>query len=159
MVLSDIPYSDCFYVKERWILHATKSKIATLHVSSQVVFVQSCTFASQIQSKSVSTLKEVATAWCRMAQQALTLTKQRKRQQEEEEPALPLQLTRSDESIEVTHSASSGKLCVVGEDENEAPFSEMVVAVTPSPPRKRTSSLQSLKRSVLTKMQKKMNAP
>jgi hypothetical protein len=156
VILSDIPFSDCFYVKERWILNAPKSKIATLNVSSQVVFTKPCTFSSQIQSKSVSTLREVVTAWCGMAQQALTLTKQRK-QEEEEEEAFP-QTVNSFGSIEVARSESSGKSFVVG-DENEAPpLTEMVVNVPPPQVVRNKGSLKNLKRSVLSKMQKRMNS-
>jgi hypothetical protein len=160
VTLSDIPFSDCFYVKERWILNAPKSKIATLHVSSQVVFTKPCTFSSQIQSKSVSTLREVVTAWCGMAQQALTLTKRRKQQeqQQEEQEEVP-QTVNSFGSIEVARSESSGKSFVVG-DENEAPpLTEMVVNVPPPPQVVRNKgSLKNLKRSVLSKMQKRMNS-
>jgi hypothetical protein len=96
-----------------------------------------------------------------MAQQALTLTKQRKQQeqqQEQQEEEVP-QTVNSFGSIEVARSESSGKSFVVG-DENEAPpLTEMVVNVPPPPQVVRNKgSLKNLKRSVLSKMQKRMNS-
>jgi VAD1 Analog of StAR-related lipid transfer domain len=86
--LSDIPFCNTFYVVERWLIRAYKvgdengsgkSKyVSTLSATSEVVFTQSCQFASQIKSKSASTIKELTTCWCTMATEALKLTEQRK---------------------------------------------------------------------------------
>jgi hypothetical protein len=86
--LSDIPFCNTFYVLERWMIRAQKvgdetgdgkSKyVSTLSATSEVVFTQSCQFASQIKSKSASTIKELTTCWCTMATEALKLTEQRK---------------------------------------------------------------------------------
>eukprot|EP00797_Seminavis_robusta_P022993 Sro372_g128800.1 n/a (506) ;mRNA; r:33490-35007 len=84
--LTDIPFSNTFYVLERWIIRAEKVKdasgkskyVSTLTATSEVVFTQSCQFASQIKSKSASTIKDLVTCWCTMAKEALKLAEQRK---------------------------------------------------------------------------------
>jgi VAD1 Analog of StAR-related lipid transfer domain len=86
--LTDIPFCSTFYVVERWIIRAQKvadetgngkSKyVSMLSATSEVVFTQSCQFASQIKSKSASTIKELTSCWCTMATEALKLTEQRK---------------------------------------------------------------------------------
>jgi len=158
--LEAIPFCDRFYVKERWILQAPKSvdgakKVATLNVYSQVFFTQSCAFEQQIHSKSCSTLQEVVTSWCTMAQQALELTIQHKLERERREEKLSH--VKSECSIEVAHSHVSGKFFVVGEDENEPPFPPQVVVPSSSrtPPRK--PSFANLKRSVLSRISKRTN--
>lgn len=89
--LSDIPFCDRFYVLERWIIRAEKildeaasgqkpkyKYVSTLDATSGVVFSQSCQFASQIKSKSASTIQDLVKCWCTMAKEALKLTEQRK---------------------------------------------------------------------------------
>jgi len=83
--VSDIPFSNRFYVLERWVIRATKVRdgskhkyVATLSASSQVVFTQSCSFAGQIKSKSAAFIKDLVKCWCTMAQDALVLAEERK---------------------------------------------------------------------------------
>lgn len=90
--LSEIPFCDRFYVLERWIISADKVNgkyVSTLSATSEVVFTKSCQFASQIKSKSASTIQDLVKCWCTMAKEALKLTEQSKKerlqQQEEEE--------------------------------------------------------------------------
>jgi hypothetical protein len=118
--LSDIPFSDRFYVAERWIVHATKappqahdggsgdvdacndvtrtaSYSCRISASCQAVFKKPCGGAleGQIRSKSHSTLLEVATAWCAMAREALRLAEEAKlarlkQQQQHHHPERPI---------------------------------------------------------------------
>ena len=79
--LADIPYCDRFTVMERWVITATKDDdcyTARVATACEVFFTKSCPFESQIRSKSASTISEVVTAWCAMAQEALKLTEQAK---------------------------------------------------------------------------------
>jgi hypothetical protein len=79
--LADIPYCDRFTVMERWVITATKDDdcyTARVATACEVFFTKSCPFEGQIRSKSASTISEVVTAWCAMAQEALKLTEQAK---------------------------------------------------------------------------------
>ena len=80
--LADIPFCDRFYVLERWILTAAKDGAGIYHLqissSASVVLTKSCPFATQIQTKSRSSLTDVGRAWCHMAKQALQLAQQAK---------------------------------------------------------------------------------
>jgi hypothetical protein len=79
--LADIPYCDRFTVMERWVITATKDDdcyTARVATACEVFFTKSCPFEGQIRSKSASTISEVVTAWCAMAQEALKLTERAK---------------------------------------------------------------------------------
>jgi hypothetical protein len=79
--LADIPYCDRFTVMERWVITATKDDdcyTARVATACEVFFSKSCPFEGQIRSKSASTISEVVTAWCAMAQEALKLTERAK---------------------------------------------------------------------------------
>ena len=80
--LSGIPFSDRFFVGERWIFAAEKVNnryVTHVHVDCEVFFHQgSCPFEQQIKSKSVSTINEVVSSWCTMAVEALKLTERAK---------------------------------------------------------------------------------
>lgn len=99
--LADIPFGDRFKVYERWIVRADKEPPpsgssagggatatapstynARLSASCQVVFdpTQPCPFEGHIRTKTKSTVNEVATAWCSMAQQALKLAHKAKQE-------------------------------------------------------------------------------
>jgi hypothetical protein len=151
--LQDIPFSKTFFVLERWVLHSPKlegkRKLSVLNVHSQVFFHQHCSFEAQIRSKSLSTLKDIVTCWCQMAQQVLEITIKHKLERERQEMKLPEQ---EEDSIEVTHSPSCGSI-VVG-DENTPPtpnFPPMVMLKK----EQRTTSVKSLKRTVLQRMVRK----
>jgi VAD1 Analog of StAR-related lipid transfer domain len=80
-VLSDIPFSERFFVKERWVITAGKvEKRYVTHVtaSCEAAFNQSCPFESQIKTKSTSTISDVVTSWCKMATEAIKLTEKAK---------------------------------------------------------------------------------
>ena len=77
--LSGIPFSDRFYVGERWIFVAEKVHdkhyVTHVHVDCEVFFHSgSCPFEQQIKSKSMSTINDVVSSWCIMAVEALKLT-------------------------------------------------------------------------------------
>ena len=84
--LFDIPFSDRFFVVERWVIEADKNSsslkgciyTAKLSVSVQVFMVKSCNWEKQIQSKTLSTMKELLESWTNMATQALGLAIQKK---------------------------------------------------------------------------------
>lgn len=81
--LSGIPFSDRFYVGERWIFEAEKVHnehyITHVHVECEVFFHQGgCPFEQQIKSKSISTINDVVSSWCIMAVEALKLTEMAK---------------------------------------------------------------------------------
>eukprot|EP00977_Amphora_coffeiformis_P009436 scaffold2181_cov153-Amphora_coffeaeformis.AAC.2 len=80
--LADIPFCDRFYVLERWILTAAKDAYGVYHLKissrASVILTKSCPFATQIQTKSRSSLTDVGRAWCHMAKQALQLAEQAK---------------------------------------------------------------------------------
>lgn len=146
--LKDIPFCDRFFVLERWILHSPKSKerkLSFLNVHSQVFFTQQCTFEPQIRTKSLSTLKDILTSWCQMAQQVLEITikhkleRERRRQDEHED------------CIEVTHSDASGSVVLGDENLPPAGFHPIVVVTEEH----RSRSFKSLKRNVLQRMVRK----
>lgn len=81
--LSGIPFSDRFYVGERWIFEAEKVHnehyVTHVHVECEVFFHQGgCPFEQQIKSKSISTINDVVSSWCVMAVEALKLTEMAK---------------------------------------------------------------------------------
>jgi len=79
--LSDIPFSDRFFVMERWIVTAEKVNgryVAHVSASCEVIFHQSCPFENQIKSKSISTIADICNSWCSMATEALKLTERAK---------------------------------------------------------------------------------
>lgn len=81
--LADIPFCDRFYVMERWIIAAAKNDgryTCIISAHGQVFFTKSCPFEHQIRTNSKSTVKDVATAWGDMAQEALKLTEKAKRE-------------------------------------------------------------------------------
>lgn len=83
IVLVDIPYSERFFVMERWIITAEKLEnrcnVAHVTASCEVSFNQSCPFEHQIKTKSTSMIAEVVTSWCTMATEAIKLTEKAKR--------------------------------------------------------------------------------
>eukprot|EP00979_Chaetoceros_neogracilis_P007064 scaffold1472_cov245-Chaetoceros_neogracile.AAC.7 len=85
--LFDIPYSDRFFILERWVIESTKhdkksnpSMLYTtkLSVSVQVFMLKSCNWERQIRSKTLSTMTSLVTSWSEKATQALDLTLKRK---------------------------------------------------------------------------------
>jgi hypothetical protein len=90
--LFDIPFSDRFFVLERWIIESTKhdsnfhpsSNNATMKyttrisVSVQVFMLKPCNWEKQIRSKTLSTMTDLVTTWSEKATQALDLTLRRK---------------------------------------------------------------------------------
>jgi hypothetical protein len=89
--LFDIPFSDRFFVLERWIIESTKHdanfhpshdtamKYTTrLSVSVQVFMRKPCNWEKQIRSKTLSTMTDLVTTWSEKATQALDLTLRRK---------------------------------------------------------------------------------
>jgi hypothetical protein len=87
--LSSIPYCDRFFVLERWIIESVKDNencsdsvpilIRTkLSVSVEVVMLRSCSFESQIRSKSLSTVEDIVSSWSEKARRALQLTLKQK---------------------------------------------------------------------------------
>ena len=81
--LSGIPFSDRFYVGERWIFTSEKVEnqhyVTHVQVDCEVFFHHgSCPFEQQIKSKSISTINEVVSSWCIMAVEALKLTERAK---------------------------------------------------------------------------------
>lgn len=84
--LADIPFSDHFYVLERWVVRAEKrrqdgSYVASMSASCQVFFVPgqpACPFEYQIRTKSENAVRDSVSGWCTMAQEALKLAEQNK---------------------------------------------------------------------------------
>lgn len=83
--LSAIPYSDRFYVVERWVVEAVKHDpsspmiyTSTLSVSVEVIVLRDCTWERQIKSKTISTMTSMIVKWVESATKALDLTIQRK---------------------------------------------------------------------------------
>lgn len=79
--LKNIPFSDRFYIIERWLITATKDlNHYNTHVTSscEVFFTESCPFESQIRTKSAGTIKDVFSSWVMMATEALKLTERKK---------------------------------------------------------------------------------
>jgi VAD1 Analog of StAR-related lipid transfer domain len=109
--LEDIPFSDHFVVCEQWVIKSTQEKECMVTVTAQPRFLKSCPFASQIESKSTATLRQVLTAWCDMAQKALVLSEKKRRQ--DPAPKCP------SEEIELVFNHRSKQCCFVGEDVEE----------------------------------------
>mmetsp|Transcript_11127 Transcript_11127/g.20828 ORF Transcript_11127/g.20828 Transcript_11127/m.20828 type:complete len:867 (-) Transcript_11127:595-3195(-) len=89
--LFDIPFSDRFFVLERWIIesvkhdtschpysNATMKYTTRLSVSVQVFMLKPCNWEKQIRSKTLSTMTDLVTTWSEKATQALDLTLRRK---------------------------------------------------------------------------------
>jgi len=85
--LFDIPYSDRFFVLERWVIesvkhdgHSNPSMLYTtkLSVSVQVFMLKPCNWEKQIRSKTLSTMENLVASWTENATQALDLTLKRK---------------------------------------------------------------------------------
>jgi len=77
--LKDIPFSERFYVLERWLITSQKREdryVSSMSVSCQVVFTQGCPFEKTIVTKSQETVAEIALQWNEMAQAALRKTEQ-----------------------------------------------------------------------------------
>ena len=82
--LSGIPFGDRFRVLERWIVTASKvdgryvAQVAS--ASCEVVFdpMALCPWEQQIKQKSATTIRDIVTAWCVMATEALQRTEQAK---------------------------------------------------------------------------------
>lgn len=106
--LGDIPFSDRFFVMERWIIEATKDGelyTARASVSCQVFFTDSCPFETQIRTKSTAALHDVTGAWCAMAQEALKLTEATKLDREQRSMNGSELFNENDQGIEVEHLA------------------------------------------------------
>ncbi|GAX20236.1 hypothetical protein FisN_15Lh284 [Fistulifera solaris] len=80
--LRDIPFSDRFFVLERWVVNAKKDDYGLytilLSVSTGAVFTGSCPFEGPIRSRSAAAVSDVVNAWCAMATEALRLTERTK---------------------------------------------------------------------------------
>jgi hypothetical protein len=85
--LFDIPYSDRFFVVEKWIIESVKHDKKTtssmlyttkLTVSVEVFMLKSCSWERQIRQKTLSTMTDFVTSWSEKATQALDLTLKRK---------------------------------------------------------------------------------
>jgi len=83
--LSAIPYSDRFFVVERWVVEAIKHDpsspmiyTSTLSVSVEIIVLRDCTWERQIKSKTISTMTSMIVKWVENATKALDLTIQRK---------------------------------------------------------------------------------
>ena len=85
--LFDIPYSDRFFVLERWVIesvkhdgHSNPSMLYTtkLSVSVQVFMLKPCSWEKQIRSKTLSTMESLVASWSENATKALDLTLKRK---------------------------------------------------------------------------------
>ena len=141
--MKDVPYSDRFYIMERWIVTATKKNDmyhASLSIHSQVFFTKSCPFESQIVSKSQETFKEISSTWINMAHQALKLTeKARQIRLQQSSSRDPIQEIPKSESVEVKHTGS-GSSVIVGENEKEQ--------VRPESPKKKSSFRKSFSKMV-----------
>lgn len=141
--MKDVPYSDRFYIMERWVVTATKKDDmyhASLSIHSQVFFTKSCPFESQIVSKSQETFKEISSTWINMAHQALKLTeKARQIRLQQSSSRDPIQEIPKSESVEVQHTGS-GSSVIVGENEKEQ--------VRPESPKKKSSFRKSFSKMV-----------
>jgi VAD1 Analog of StAR-related lipid transfer domain len=76
-ILHDIPYSDRFFVMERWFVTAEKMNgryVTHVTISCEASFTQSCPFEHQIKAKSTSTISDIVASWCTMAKEAIKLT-------------------------------------------------------------------------------------
>lgn len=85
--LFDIPYCDRFFLVEKWIIESCKHDKKTnpsmlyttkLSVSVEIFMLRSCSWESQIRSKTLSTMSDWVTSWSAKATQALDLTLKRK---------------------------------------------------------------------------------
>mmetsp|Transcript_4629 Transcript_4629/g.6435 ORF Transcript_4629/g.6435 Transcript_4629/m.6435 type:complete len:833 (+) Transcript_4629:407-2905(+) len=80
--LFDIPYSDRFFVLERWVVEAIKHEsmvyTAKISVSVQVFMLKPCSWEKQIRSKTLPAIKDLVTCWTEKATKALELTLKRK---------------------------------------------------------------------------------
>jgi hypothetical protein len=152
--LHDIPFCKTFFVLERWILQSHKlegkRKLSVLNVHSQVFFHQQCTFEAQIRSKSLSTLKDIVTCWCEMAQQVLEITIKHKLERERQEKKFHDQ---EEDSIEVRHSPCCGSIIL--SDENTPPPTPNFPPMVMLKKEQRTTSVKSFKRTVLQRMVRK----
>ena len=90
--LKDIPFSDRFYVMERWLVTSQKRNdqyVSRMSVSCQVVFSKPCTFEATIISKSQQTVTDIATQWNEMAQTALRATEQARQERLQQDTQTP----------------------------------------------------------------------
>lgn len=83
--LSEIPFSDRFYVIERWVIEAIKHHpsdpmiyTSTVSVNVEIILRRDCTWENQIRSKTISTMTSMILKWIESATKALQLTIQRK---------------------------------------------------------------------------------
>ncbi|CAJ1945619.1 unnamed protein product [Cylindrotheca closterium] len=110
--LKEVPFCERFYVMERWVVTAEKKDDvyhASLSISFEVIFVESCPFESQIVSSSKKTFLEIANTWLSLAQQALKQTEQARseRLEQSKNAKVPSSITTTrkeeDSAIEVKH--------------------------------------------------------
>lgn len=109
--LFNIPYSDRFFVLERWVIESTKHDKSVnpamlyntkISVSVQVFMLKDCNFEKQIRSKTLSTVTGLVTTWCEKATKALDLTLKKKLER------MRLKLdTQDTKSIYSSHSANT----------------------------------------------------
>jgi hypothetical protein len=81
--MSNIPFSDRFYVLERWLITSQKRDdqyVSSMSVSCQVCFSKPCSFESFIITKSQETVTEIAKKWNEIAQKALQRTEEARRE-------------------------------------------------------------------------------
>jgi hypothetical protein len=83
--LSDIPFSDRFFVVERWYIDSTDDGQNTdsyckinLTVGIEVVMIKECTFERQIRQKTIEGVTEILKSWTDIAREALEITAQSK---------------------------------------------------------------------------------
>ena len=110
--MSNIPFSDRFYVLERWLITSQKRDdqyVSTMSVSCQVVFSKPCSFESFIVSKSQETVTEIAKKWNEVVQKALQRTEEarRERLQHDKENTKPRRHTPSASKPESPNSGIS----------------------------------------------------
>jgi len=128
--LKAIPYGDRFCVQELWVWETVPVGVM-LKVTFEVAFSKSCPFESQIQTKSLSTMRDTLEAWSVMAKRALAKSQRRE--------AAATTTTTTVEEIEVTYQ--NDKTRVLGEEEEEEE-EDWEMDPTPATPSKRIRRLR-----------------
>ena len=182
--MSNIPFSDRFYVLERWLITSQKRDdqyVSTMSVSCQVVFSKPCSFESFIVSKSQETVTEIATKWNEVVQKALQRTEEARRerlQQDKEKPkprrlapttfkpesptsrvsATPPEAIGTDSSIEVERIGRSSSR-IMGEQNPIVLPLELDGDGRPPPSRRKAVVRKSLGRSFSGLMKRRQSCP
>jgi hypothetical protein len=145
--LMDIPFSDRFTIVEQWIFASTPDKQCTVQVSAQPNFSKSCAFETQIEAKSMATLREALSAWRSMALKALILTEANRLQEAD--------ATKFDNGIEVAYQQKHRESYVVGEESGSDDDWEMDPDPVKPLQRRGSSLAKGLKQSLALKFMKK----